>query len=156
MFQVTRVQVLVKKLLYFLNIYFAIWLILGFKWPGFVTHCCKCSWIWWTLKQGSHAWWSWVFFFFFWSHNPASGLLPWQGGPFVPVVYYVHIRIPPSTNLRLCFAAILFHLSSSYLYSSLSPCHHFWHHSSMRSISCSFPSSPLSTLFHLHFWFICF
>ena len=120
-----------------------------------LTAACLCSWVLIPI----------FFFFFFLSHNPASGLLPWQGGPlcrypWLTVKYTNCPKYPlfPSPSLR--------HNSPSNMGLShgvlLSPvgfaplCHHLWHHSSIKSISRSFPLSSITKSLHRHVWSICF
>ena len=69
-------------------------------------------------------------------------------------VCYVHIRFSPSIDPFSWFnTTVPLPLSDRCpCYSSLSLCHHLWHHCSMRSISSSFPSyrpSPPPLLVHL-------
>ena len=103
-----------------------------------------------------------IFFFFFKSHNPASSLMPWRGGPLcrnpwlaikvhLTFTHYLHFpSLCPVSHMGfsqgMAFRPVVF----TPLY------HHLWYHSSMRSISCSFPSSPVTVSFHRHFWSICF
>ena len=105
------------------------------------------------------------FFFFFSSRNPASGLLPWQGGPLCRypwlVLLITFIRRLTQALLSLALPLPSCHHRSFFYGLLCSPlvslplCHQLWHHSSIRSISCSLLSQSITVSLHRHFWPIC-
>lgn len=91
--------------------------------------------------------------------------MPWQGGRLCryPWLVFKYIYGPP---YPLSPFACLCEVYSSYMGLSCGVlctpvffahlCHHLRHHSSIKSITCSFPLSSIVVSLHHYFWSICF